>query len=455
MTTNYSLSLRARAELERRRRAAQTGVTDLHRYVPYGSNLELQGTTDTEVVMSGAAGTGKSRAALEKIHACALLYPGMRALIVRKTRSSLSESALFTYERFVLGDNHPVLIDAPQRRNRTIYHYPNGSEIVVGGMDRSSRIMSTEYDLIYPQEAIELSEDEYESLTTRLRNDVMPYQQILSDTNPSYPHHWLKKRCDRGQARMIFCRHEDNPRLYNIATQEWTIAGLSYLAKLDDLTGARKERLRYGRWVQAEGAVYSQFDERIHVIDRFEIPPGWKRYRAIDFGFSNPFVCQWWAEDPDGRLYLYREIYTTRRIVSDHAAQINILSEGEAIEYTVSDHDAEDRATLERCGIITIAADKEISPGIQAVQERLRVLPDGKPRAYFFRDALVERDSALDDSKKPVCTLDEFPAYIWPKDVDGKSNKEKPVDMDNHGMDSFRYMVKALDNAPGWEPFTI
>lgn len=426
-----------------------------HNYIPYGSNLELQTATDTEIVMSGAAGTGKSRAALEKIHACAQRYPGMRALFVRKTRSSLSESALFTFERFVLGDNHAVMVDAPGRRNRAIYHYPNGSEIVVGGMDKSSRIMSTEYDLIYPQEAIELSEEDYESLTTRLRNGVMPYQQILSDTNPSYPHHWLKKRCERGQARMIFCRHEDNPRLYNPITGEWTVEGLSYLAKLDDLTGARKERLRYGKWVQAEGAVYSQFDERIHVIDRFEIPAEWKRYRAIDFGFSNPFVCQWWAEDPDGRLYLYREIYMTRRIVADHAAQINALSEGESIEYTVTDHDAEDRATLERCGIPTLAADKEISPGIQAVQERLRVLEDGKPRLYFFRDALVERDSALDTAKKPVCTLDEFPAYIWPKDVDGKSNKEKPVDMDNHGMDSLRYMVMASDNTPNWGAFTI
>jgi predicted transcriptional regulator len=39
----------------------------------------------------------------------------------------------------------------------------------------------------------------------------------------------------------------------------------------------------------------------------------------VDFGYTNPFVMQWWAEDPDGRLYLYREIYRTRRLVEDHA----------------------------------------------------------------------------------------------------------------------------------------
>ena len=30
---------------------------------------------------------------------------------------------------------------------------------------------------------------------------------------------------------------------------------------------------------------------------------------SVDFGFTNPIVIQWWAEDPDGRLYLYRELY--------------------------------------------------------------------------------------------------------------------------------------------------
>jgi hypothetical protein len=33
-------------------------------------------------------------------------------------------------------------------------------------------------------------------------------------------------------------------------------------------------------------------------------------------------VIQCWAEDPDGRLYLYREIYKTRTLVEDHAKRI-------------------------------------------------------------------------------------------------------------------------------------
>jgi hypothetical protein len=134
--------------------------------------------------------------------------------------------------------------------------------------------------------------------------------------------------------------------------------------------------------VSAEGQVYDGFDPDIHVIDRFDIPKQWTRYRAIDFGYTNPFVCQWWAQDHDGRLYLYREIYMTRRTVKVHSEQIHRLSAGETYAFTVSDHDAEDRATLAENGIYTTAAVKDISPGIQAVEERLKVRI---PRRYTAR----------------------------------------------------------------------
>ena len=114
----------------------------------------------------------------------------------------------------------------------------------------------------------------------------------------------------------------------------------------------------------------------------------------IDFGYSNPFVCLWIAIDDDGRMYVYREIYHTRRTVKVHAAQINRLSEGERYEFTVADHDAEDRAALLENGIATIAANKAIRPGIEAVQERLKVAGDGKPRLFVLRDSLIGATSA-------------------------------------------------------------
>lgn len=410
-------------------------------YHPRGTCRALMESRATECLISGPAGTGKSLACLWKLHFVASMIPNIRALMARKTRASLTESALVTFERYVLPPNHPALKGA-HRPWRQAYRYPNGSEIIVCGMDKASRIMSTEFDLVYCQEAIELDEEEWEAITTRLRNGVLSYQQLLADTNPERPRHWLKQRCDAGKTTMLESRHEDNPVLWD--GHKWTPAGVAYLAKLDALTGPRKLRLRWGRWVQAEGVVYEGWDPAVHLVPRFEIPSEWTRILSIDFGFTNPFVAQWWAIDPDGRLYRYREIYHTRRLVEDHAQQIRKLSAEEPWPVcAVVDHDAEDRATLERhLGIPTVAAIKSKSPGFQAVAARLVKAGDGKPRLFLLRDSLVERDNELHEAKRPTCTEEEFDGYIWRN----KGIKEEPVKENDHGMDALRYMVYSLDS---------
>lgn len=418
-------------------------------YRAYGAALDLWRDRSPEILISGPAGTGKSLACLNKLHAAALRWPGMRGLMVRKTRESMNESVLVTFERHVLPEGS-ALARGAKRETRKAYRYPNGSEIIVGGLQQAGRdmkqkIMSTEYDVIYAQEAIELQEHDWENLTTRLRNGVMPFQQLLADTNPDSPFHWLKRRCDAGRCVLLESRHEDNPTLYDHAAGAWTEAGEKYIAKLDALTGVRRPRLRFGRWVAAEGVVYEEFDRAIHVIERRPIPESWRRIRAIDFGYTNPFVCLWLAIDPDGRACVYRQIYRTGRLVADHAAEIKRLSLGERIEATVADHDAEDRATLHAAKVLTIAAHKPIKPGIEAVQRRLRPAGDGHPRLFLMEDSLVEMDETLDEAKKPYSVDQEFESYSWPRGQDGKSMKEVPVDADNHAMDALRYAVAYLD----------
>lgn len=426
-------------------------------YSPRGSAADVFYAQDPEVLLSGPAGTGKSRAILEKLFLMAQeIYPGMRALIVRKTRVSLTETALFTWENFVLPPNHPCHPNSggAHRAHRQSYRFPNGSEIVVGGMDRPAKIMSSEYDFIYPQEAIELEEEDWGALTTRLRNGRVPYQQIVGDTNPSYPRHWLKQRCDRGVTRLIDTRHEDNPVLHD--GKGWTQKGVEYIAKLDNLTGAEKLRLRHGRWVQAEGAVYAEWSPAVHVVDPFPIPADWRRYWVVDFGYTNPFVCQRWAEDGDGRAYLYRETYRTKRLVEDHVR--DILEDCGAVggqwdratepkpSQILADHDAEDRATFEKHSKMrTVAADKSVLAGIQDVASRLRPAGDGKPRLFVFRGALVDRDPDLVASSKPWCTEQEFDGYVWAD----KAVKEEPVKENDHGMDCVRYLCKRLARGSG------
>lgn len=415
--------------------ATLTAPDPRHRlYQPYGGALEVFYCRASEVLLDGPAGTGKSRALLEKMHLCLMKYPGARGLLVRKTRTSMTESVLVTFEDKVLPAGSPIRAGA-QRRMRQAYSYPNGSELVIGGMDNADKIMSTEYDLIFAFEATELTEDDWEKLTTRLRNGVMPYQQIVGDCNPAGPQHWLNQRCLTGRCTRILSRHEDNPTVTE-----------SYLGTLRNLTGARRLRLYDGKWAAQEGLVYDEYDEAVHLIDRMPVGwEAWRKVRAIDFGYTNPFVCQWWAIDHDARMYLYRELYRTRRLVEDHARQIQALSAGERFEATVADHDAEDRATLERHGVHTVPAYKAIARGIQAAQARLRVAEDGRPRLFLLRDALVEADEELIAKKKPYSTAQEFGEYIWPKGKDGKPEKEVPVDDNNHGMDAKRYATAYVD----------
>jgi len=312
-------------------------------------------------------------------------------------------------------------------------------------MDKASKIMSTDYDAIFVQEATELTEDDWESLTTRLRNGVVPFQQLMADCNPSTPVHWLLHRCNIGRTLLINSRHEDNPKLFT-EDGEKTEIGAAYIARLDRLTGVRKDRLRYGRWVAAEGVIYEGYDESVHLVERFDVPEDWPRYWSVDFGYTNPFVCQWWAQDPDGRLFLYREIYHTKRLVSDHAKKMLELSKDEPRPaQIICDHDAEGRATLEReLGVGTFAAHKAVANGIDAVQERLRVQGDGKPRLMIMRNSLVERDPDLAEALMPSCTAEEIPGYTWDS-TPGKPPKETPVKKDDHGVDAMRYVVSQLD----------
>jgi phage terminase large subunit len=432
-----------------------------HSYAPRGSCRKILGCRDPEVLISGPAGTGKSRACMEKLHMMCLLNPGMRGLIARKSATSLSSTALVTWRRFVAKeaiDSGDVVYYGGSAQESASYQYKNGSVVVIGGLDKVSKIMSAEYDVIYIQEATELSENDWEALTTRLRNWRVSFQQLLADCNPSHPDHWLKIRADRGVTTMFDSIHEENPILFNpdgTATKN----GREYIKKLDSLTGVRYKRLRLGLWVAAEGVIYEEYNSGLHIIDRDQlpkteykdasgIPMDWTRYWAIDFGYVNPFVCQFWAEDPDGKMYLYREIYHTGRTVDQHANKIKSLVLNERGAWRepkpraiICDHDAEGRAVLEReLSIATEPAHKSVLEGIEAVQVRLRPKEGVGPRMLFLRNAVVEEDPELRESGRPTCTIDEIPGYVW-----SNKKKEEPVKQDDHGCDAMRYMAAYQD----------
>lgn len=446
---------------------------------PVVKELRLRGAAraalecrDKEFLLAGAAGTGKSFACLWKAHLMCLRNPGMKALLVRKTHVSLTATGLATFKEHVAADALAAGIVrwfGGSGSEPPGFKYSNGSTISVGGLDNPTKIMSSEYDFIYAQEATELTPDDWEKCTTRLRNGKVSFQQLASDCNPDAPDHWLKKRCDEGRTTMLYALHTDNPRLFDDAGSP-TVKGSAYLDTLSRLSGVRKLRLYGGVWAAAEGVIYEGWDPAVHIIERKQLPRDWTRLWAIDFGYTNPFVWQMWCLDPDGRLILEREIYRSQRIVTDHAQQIlEVVTSNRDRVYNadgtidaqrsrwiypkplriICDHDAEDRATLDRAlEMGTTPATKTVSDGLQAVMQRLEVQPDGLPRLMVCRTALVDRDEGLAERGLPLGLIGEVTGYVWETAADGKPSKDRPLKLNDHSMDTMRYVVADQDLRP-------
>ena len=415
-------------------------------FQPYPWQIAPLNDKSPVLLLTGSQNGGKSQCAAEKMHAFMLKYPGACGIASRKAREWCKGSVRMMLEH-AIGDDKRI-----QSFDDRIDYY-NGSKIYYGGMldkkqreaIRSIRGNKGEPDIFWMEEANAYTRQDYEEADSRTRGHVAGWTQIMLTTNPDMPQHWIyTDLIQGGQAAVYYSGIKDNVNATR-ADHE----------RLDRLTGIMRDRLRDGKWVRAEGVIYDEYDPAIHMIDMDDCPEFVRRFRVVDFGYSNPFVCQWWGMDSDGRLYRYREIYQTKRLVEDLTAEIIKLSAGENIEKTISDHDAEDRATMNKHGIQTQAAKKDVSPGIQAVKARLKVQPDGKPRLFFVRGALVEVDESLKVDGKPTCTEDELPGYAWQKYADGKPNKEQPLKLNDHGCDTIRYVVADMDMTPNFETFAV
>lgn len=461
-----------------------TGTAHEHNYSPRGGCKEVFDTQLEEVLVSGPAGTGKSRACLEKLFMMCMLTPNTRGLILRKTLASLGSTGLVTWRNFVVKEalaTGTVVYYGGSSQEAAQYRFKNGSTVTIGGLDKPTRIMSSEYDIVYVQEATEITIDDLEMIKTRLRNWRTSFQQLLMDCNPAGDKHWLKLRCNNGITKLIHSRHEDNPRLFDLlpdGTYKVTERGAAYIAILDALTGVRYKRLRLGLWVSAEGIIYEEFDPATHVLpweydsegNRLPLPFDWPRIWGIDFGYVHPFVLKCYAQDPaDGALYMYREIFMTHRTVEEHAATIMDLVTKKVVkewydhfnrtvrtveevvwtepmpEAIICDHDAEGRRTFEKAtGLGTQAANKNVYEGINAHKQRLKLDSDGLAMFYLMEDALVEKDQWLVDNLLPTCTEEEYASYVWKVSTDGRTQDE-PVKKHDDGVDTDRYITMHFD----------
>ena len=400
-------------------------------YTPYGGCEEFVYCKDAEFIAEGAAETGKTFAACWKIHLLALKYAGLNGAIVRKTQKSIHGSVLETYKRVIAGS--PVKPYGGKKPE--FYTYPNGSKIWIAGMDNADKVLSSERDFFYVNQAEELTLDDWEKLTTRTtgRGAVMPYTMTFGDCNPGGSKHWIRQRARDGVLRLIKTTHRDNPTLYDPSTGELTTQGKRTMSQLSALTGVRRKRLLEGIWATAEGAVYDMFDHSMHIKkrrrDEFKV---W--YLGVDEGYTNPTVLLLIGEDNDGRHHIHKEWYKRGKLQNETVTQASEW----CLEYGVSlvavDAAAAGLIAEMRNNNIPAQPSKgRVQDRIYSVQDRLKVQGDGLPRLTI----------------DPSCenTINDFESRVW------KPEKDEPKKENDHGTDAYEYLDNIATSAGviAWE----
>ncbi len=435
-------------------------------YRAYGAAADLFRCTDPEVLIEGPAGTGKSMACLALIDYRAQTFPKSRYLLMRKTRARMGQSVLVTLEDKVLPPGHPILTNV-SRMHRESYLYPNGSELVIGGMDDATRIMSTDFDMVVAFEATEFTIDDWERALSRLRNNCIPHpdrpgkflNQAVADCNPGPAFHWLNQRAHAGKMTRLLSRHADNPTV----TPE-------YLETLSNLTGARRARLFEGLWVSAAGQIYENFNQDVHVIDReLRSESGhWSLWQgdhkvvdlnyfvaSVDWGFKAPGSLLVAGIDAEKNAYIVREVYRVQRDLEWWANTAEYMRVKYDIQRFVCDPSrpeniARFNTRLGRAGGYHLTDEADIAGGANnAIQVGLSVVRErwANKSLFILRNALDRPDPILAEQKKPTGLIEEIPSYIYRDHKDGQAIREEPApDADDHSADALRYLCLFLDS---------
>jgi hypothetical protein len=165
--------------------------------------------------------------------------------------------------------------------------------------------------------------------------DPAPYGEPFdaTDSETGNPMIYPKGHSKEGQAlfrrKFIPAKLSDNPYL--------TETG-DYEANLLSLPEQQRRQLLEGDWDIAEGSAFPEFNRSIHVVEPFEIPNSWTKFRAGDYGYGSYSAIVWCAVAPDNQLIVYREMYVSKVLAEDLADMIlDAESSDGGIQYGVLD----------------------------------------------------------------------------------------------------------------------
>ena len=165
--------------------------------------------------------------------------------------------------------------------------------------------------------------------------DPAPWGKAFNAINieTGQPFVWPKGSRFEGQPlfkrRFIPAKLSDNPYLYDDG---------SYEANLLSLSEVERKRLLEGDWDIMSGAAFPEWRRDLHVVEPYDIPKNWTKFRACDYGYGSYSAVLWFAVAPDDSLIVYRELYVSKTLAIDLADTIlDLEREDGRISYGVLD----------------------------------------------------------------------------------------------------------------------
>ena len=410
-----------------------------------GPQTQFLAASEREVFYGGARGGGKSYAMLvDPLRYCHRATH--RALLIRRTMPELRDlinPSQRLYSRAFPG--------AKWREQEKEWRFPSGAKIEFGYAENMTdvlRYQGQSYTWIGIDELPQYpTPDIYNFLRSSLRSvdpEIPVFMRATGNpgnvgsqwvremfVNPSTPNKKFDVKIStpvgvrKISRRFIPAKLQDNP--YLMQTDD-------YYIMLASLPETQKRQFLDGDWDAFDDSAFPEFKKQTHVVESFEIPKGWYRFRAADWGYSSPACCLWFAIDYDNNIWIYRELYVTKNTADQFARKVLELEHGEYINYGVLDSS-------------TWAKRGDVGPSIAEtmIQNGCRWRPsDRSPKSRINGKLEVHKRFTLNpDTKEPglmilsncrnlIRTLSTLPVDSNnPEDVDTKA--------EDHAYDALRY----------------